>query len=79
VGRFVDSKKYVKEYINTFIKNFRAAQVANLPSKGQQGIYLLTCIAILGQDRTRQAGGRSRGGVVDKPWISRGYLLVSCT
>lgn len=30
VGRFVDSKKYVKEYINTFIKNLGAAQVANL-------------------------------------------------
>lgn len=31
VGRFVDCKKYVEEYFNTFIKNFRAAQVANLP------------------------------------------------
>ena len=49
-------------------------------------IYLLTCIAILGQDiailgqDSRRGNSRNiRGIVVDKPWNSRGYLLVSCT
>ena len=42
-------------------------------------IYLGQDIAILGQDSRRGNSRNIRGIVVDKPWNSRGYLLVSCT